>query len=213
MPLPLGTLTHFPVQTGHHRVSFNDQFTVVRVGGQNRDRDESERLGHGAVDIGSTEGTRVFAATSGQVPYELVLGSNNDRVPGSGTRNGSGNYVIIVNRDGYLFYYFHMQLPPLVAPGDRIASGQQIGFMGNTGLRDRNPNAPVHLHFQAVSHFHGHPRADEWYRDMRFGIKGRNLDPFPELDRLAVAIPGAVQVGLRRPPRGVIIDPPGGGQP
>jgi murein DD-endopeptidase MepM/ murein hydrolase activator NlpD len=195
------------VQTGVHRVSFHDQFGVVRVGGQNRDRHESERLGHGAVDIGSPhgEGTPIYAATAGQVPFEFVIGENNDHAPGAGSRNASGNYVVIVNPDGYLFYYFHMQFPPMVAPGDRVRPGQLLGFMGNTGLLERNPRgAPIHLHFQVVNHFHGHPRGEEWYGEMRFAIKGRNIDPFPELARLARAIPGVVETGRRRPPQGFI---------
>ena len=146
-------------------------------------------LEHGGVDLGAPAGTPILAATGGQVPNEVVIGG--DTVPGSGTRRSSGNYVVVVDSHGYFFYYFHLQ-SSTVSPGDRVTVGQLIGRMGNSGLAHRSRSAPVHLHFQAVNSLHHHGSSEEWYRDMCFPVRNlNNLDPFPELARLAATIPGA----------------------
>jgi murein DD-endopeptidase MepM/ murein hydrolase activator NlpD len=55
--------------------------------------------------------------------------------------------------------YLHLLEPPLVAEGDRVTRGQQIGRLGSTG----NSGAP-HLHYEqrrgwskVETHFDGRP--------------------------------------------------------
>ncbi len=191
-------LQFFPVQTGHHRVSFYDQFRIIR---------EASNLGHGAIDIGSREGTRIYAATDGQVVNRCVIGG--DTVDGAGYREPSGNYVVIVDEQGYFYYYFHLYESPNVTPGQRVKSGQWIGLMGNSGLARRagpGRTAPIHLHFQVVRHLHDRSGSRRWYETLEFPIANLyNRDPFPELKRLALELPGSSS-GMGRGPGGVRLD-------
>ncbi|WP_307810651.1 M23 family metallopeptidase [Tomitella cavernea] len=60
--------------------------------------------------------------------------------------NVDGNHVIQDLGGGTWAMYAHLQEGPLtVKPGDKVAKGQVIGLLGNTG----NSNAP-HLHFQLM---------------------------------------------------------------
>ena len=180
-------LNVFPVQTGHARVSFYDQFTVTR---------RSSGRGHGGIDIGSRINTRIVAATSGHVPNSCVIGG--DTVPGCGYRRSSGNYVVIVDPRGYFFYYFHLEKLVQVSPGQAVESGRLIGTMGNSGLTHRSANAPVHLHFQAVNHLRRHRQHEQWYRDLVFPVRNlNNLNPYRELERLALRLRGAQRLRSR----------------
>lgn len=180
-------LERFPVETGRYRVSFYDQFTVMRA---------ASGLGHGGVDIGSHQGVRIFAATTGFVPVTCNIGGN--IVPGAGRRRTSGNYVVLVDAQGYFYYYLHMQPEIDVEPGDDVEAGQPIGFMSNSGLSARSRHAHMHLHFQAVNHLRGRSGAGhaEEYRTREFTTRNRaNRNPYSEHERLALALPRAYQSG------------------
>lgn len=187
-------LLHFPVQTGHHRVSFHDSFQDPRPGGANS-----------AIDIGSSAGTRIYAATKGWVPRRCVVGG--ETVPGAGNRRRSGNYVVMVDPDGYIYYYFHMRDRPAVRPGEEVPAGHLIGHMGNTGR-----GGPVHLHFQAWRPF-AQSGAAEWYRTLQFPQRFSGaVNPYRQLEGLALRVPGARRGQSQvagRSVAGVIIDPPG----
>lgn len=183
--LPRGTLEVFPVRTGEHRVSFYDQATVVR---------QASGKHHGGVDIGGELGTPVLAATGGRVPVSLVIGG--DVVPGAGTRETSGHYVVVVSPSGHFFYYFHLDsVAPGIAPASVVEAGQLLGGMGNSGLARRagRGTAPVHLHFQTQSALHRFRRSKEWYEELEFPVPNRTaVNPFGELARLAHDLEGAV---------------------
>lgn len=202
---------HFPVQTGHHRVSFHDGFDDPRGGGR-----------HCGVDIGSSEGTLIYSATLGTVVNGHMLGGGRPNparggrpLPwsGSDTSPRSGNFVIIADFDGYFYFYAHMRTS-LVQAGQVVSSGQTIGHMGNTGLG--GGNGPVHLHFQVWSPFQHAGNQDE-YRQMSFRRRfGRAVNPFEALKTAALQIPGAAlgrgRVGQRLNVEGVIIRQPTPGQ-
>ena len=57
--------------------------------------------------------------------------------------NGFGNHVLILNDDGYLFFYAHLE-KVLVKTGELIKKGQNLGIEGNTGWTGENNR---HLHF------------------------------------------------------------------
>ena len=82
----------------------------------------------GAVDLMAAEGT----------PIRAVMGG---RVISSGWTDVGGWNLMIHGSDGLQYYYAHMQQRPLVGAGAHVATGQQIGRVGNTG----NSAAP-HLH-------------------------------------------------------------------
>jgi murein DD-endopeptidase MepM/ murein hydrolase activator NlpD len=87
-----------------------------------------ERM-HNGIDMACDEGTPIYASRGGVVAVA-------DYQAG-----GAGNYVQIDHGDGYKSIYMHMTRY-IVSPGQYVAPGQIIGYVGNTGLSKGN-----HLHF------------------------------------------------------------------
>jgi murein DD-endopeptidase MepM/ murein hydrolase activator NlpD len=85
---------------------------------------------HEGIDLAAPTGTAVYAADSGQVLYA-----------GDAVR-GYGNMVVVQHRSDLLTVYAHGSVL-LVRTGDRIAAGQEIARVGQTG----RATAP-HLHFE-----------------------------------------------------------------
>lgn len=84
---------------------------------------------HKGLDIAAEEGTKIYAAASGEVIA-------------TGTQDLAGNYVIIRHADGIKTKYFHC-LKVLVNTGDRVTTKTPIALVGSTG----NSTGP-HLHFE-----------------------------------------------------------------
>lgn len=85
---------------------------------------------HDGIDIGGGGGTPIVAT------YDGVIKSRT-------ANSGYGNYTDVEHPGGYVTRYAHMASPGIYAPGTRVARGQQIGVVGNTG------NSPAyHLHFE-----------------------------------------------------------------
>lgn len=89
--------------------------------------------GHGGVDIAAPRGTPVYAVIDGTV-------QTINRVGGA-DRNG-GNSLILLGRDGNLWYFCHLD-GFAVTRGQQVKAGQPIGTVGSTG----NTTGP-HLHFE-----------------------------------------------------------------
>lgn len=83
---------------------------------------------HNGIDMAAPEGTPIYAAKGGQVSIATYSAS-------------AGNYVQINHGDGYRSVYMHMT-GYTVKPGQYVAQGQLIGYVGNTGASKGN-----HLHF------------------------------------------------------------------
>lgn len=84
---------------------------------------------HQGIDIGGSRGQPIVAADGGEVIF-------------SGWCNGYGYMVKIRHDNGDLTYYAHC-CELLVAEGELVARGQQIGKMGSTGV-----SSGVHCHFE-----------------------------------------------------------------
>jgi murein DD-endopeptidase MepM/ murein hydrolase activator NlpD len=91
--------------------------------------------GHCGVDIGNSWGEPVHAVHDGVV-YWVNRGPNEQH---------GGVFVEIAHRNGALHsWYFHLAaVPRWVQPGVKIAAGQVIGLLGDTGVGKSGP----HLHF------------------------------------------------------------------
>ena len=97
-------------------------------------------------------GARVRAAAAGRV----VAARNDlsDQMPGSlpdpqtiTVDNVDGNFVVLDHGQGLFTFYAHLQRKSVqVVQGDRVAAGQELGRLGNTG----NTSAP-HLHFHVMA--------------------------------------------------------------
>jgi murein DD-endopeptidase MepM/ murein hydrolase activator NlpD len=108
---------------------------------------------HGGHDLMSPCGTPIVAARGGKVIY-------------SGYGGAAGNYVAISGLNGdYDYAYMHLREHALVNTGDRVYTGQPLGYVGNTG----NSTA-CHLHFEIWTQ-------PGWYKG------GHAIDPLPSLKR------------------------------
>jgi murein DD-endopeptidase MepM/ murein hydrolase activator NlpD len=107
---------------------------------------------HQGQDIPAACGTRLVAARGGRVQYRAYQAG------------GAGNYLVIDGRGtGKDFVYMHLMHPALVGDGDRVHTGQRIGYVGETG-----DATGCHLHFEMWS-------APGWYEGGHF------MDPLPYL--------------------------------
>jgi murein DD-endopeptidase MepM/ murein hydrolase activator NlpD len=76
----------------------------------------------------------------------------------------AGYYLVIDGaRTGTDFVYMHLREAALVEKGDKVKTGQPIGFVGDTGAADG-----CHLHFEEWT-------APGWYSG------GSAFDPLPDL--------------------------------
>ena len=104
---------------------------------------------HQGIDYGAPAGTRVRATGDGVVAF-------------AGRRNGYGNLVVLKHHGGYSTYYAHLQgFARSVRGGARVAQGNVIGYVGQTGWA-----SGPHLHYE-------------------FHIRNQNRNP------LAIAFPAA----------------------
>jgi murein DD-endopeptidase MepM/ murein hydrolase activator NlpD len=107
--------------------------------------------GHQGEDTFASCGTPLVAARGGKVKY-------------AGYHARAGNYLVIDNEGvGTDYVYMHLRDVALVRTGDRVRTGQPIGFVGQTGAA-----SGCHLHFEIWT-------APGWYSG------GSPIDPLPTL--------------------------------
>ncbi len=89
---------------------------------------------HPGVDFGAPRGTAIYAPLAGTVRAT----GNTDAVPGC---YSWGKWTLIDHANGLSTLYAHQDVIS-VTPGQRVATGEVIGYVGNTGL-----STGPHLHF------------------------------------------------------------------
>jgi len=93
----------------------------------------------GSADKGARGGADIFAPVG--TPVQSMVSGN---VQWANTNDSAGgNNVGILGDDGNTYYYAHMRDAPLVKPGQRVSTGQDLGVVGNTG---NAKGTPSHLH-------------------------------------------------------------------
>lgn len=93
-----------------------------------------------AVDFNLPTGTPVHAARGGVVAR---IEESNNRGCWEDGCGKFANFIVVLHDDGTTGEYYHLQQDgALVAAGDKVEAGQQIGLSGNTG----HTTMP-HLHF------------------------------------------------------------------
>ncbi len=109
---------------------------------------------HQGVDLAAPHGTPVVATGAGVVVRAGELG-------------GYGNAVLIDHGNGYLTHYGHLAAIT-VRPGDRVATGRQIGNEGSTG----HSTGP-HLHLEVHRGFFKNPiEPTAWLHERGVDIPG-----------------------------------------
>jgi murein DD-endopeptidase MepM/ murein hydrolase activator NlpD len=107
--------------------------------------------GHQGQDVFATCGTPLVAARGGTVKFTQF-------------QSRAGHYVVIDGaRTGVDYAYMHLREAALVEKGDKVMTGQLIGYVGDTGRA-----SGCHLHFEEWS-------APGWYTG------GSPFDPLPDL--------------------------------
>ena len=84
---------------------------------------------HKGNDYAAPTGTPTYAAAAGTVVI-------------AGWSNSAGNWVVINHGNGLVTKYMHHSAI-CVSAGQKVAKGQQIGYVGSTGY-----SSGAHLHFQ-----------------------------------------------------------------
>jgi len=107
--------------------------------------------GHQGYDVFAACGTPLVAARGGRVKFEQF-------------HSRAGHYLVIDGEQTEVDYaYMHLREAALVDEGDRVRTGQLIGYVGATGRA-----SGCHLHLELWS-------APGWYDG------GRPVDPLPHL--------------------------------
>lgn len=114
----------FPILGPHGNRGAVGEFHAPRNGG---------RI-HEGFDATARCGTRLVAARGGTVVRRRFHPSLD------------GNYVVVSGRkEDRTYRYSHLTRPAEVAKGERVFTGQLIGFVGRTG---NAASTPCHLHFE-----------------------------------------------------------------
>jgi murein DD-endopeptidase MepM/ murein hydrolase activator NlpD len=93
-----------------------------------------------------------------------LVAARGGRVKFAGSQSRAGNYIVIDgDKTGRDYAYMHLRDPALLRTGDRVATGQLIGYVGKTG-----DATACHLHFEIWT-------APGWYSG------GRPVDPLATL--------------------------------
>ena len=107
--------------------------------------------GHQGHDVFAECGTPLVAARGGVVSFKQYHAR-------------AGYYIVIDgDRTGTDFVYMHMREAALVDKGERVKTGQLIGFVGDSGRA-----SGCHLHFEEWT-------SPGWYEG------GKAFDPLPDL--------------------------------
>jgi murein DD-endopeptidase MepM/ murein hydrolase activator NlpD len=115
---------------------------------------------HGGQDVLAPCGEPVVAALGGKVTDVKYEGA-------------AGNYTVVRAGDGTSEVYMHLRDAASVRPGERVAAGERIGRVGQTG-----DASTCHLHFELWT-------APGWYAG------GHAIDPLPALRRWDAAHSGS----------------------
>jgi len=94
----------------------------------------SQKLhGHNGVDLASSRGTPVRAASDGTIIVNRSNGAWN---------GGYGNFIVILHENGTQTLYSHLSRS-IIQSGEVVSKNQTIGYVGMTGL-----TTGPHLHFE-----------------------------------------------------------------
>jgi murein DD-endopeptidase MepM/ murein hydrolase activator NlpD len=133
-----------------------------------------QRMPHWGVDYAAPEGTPVMVTADGTVTFQ-------------GWKGGGGNTVEVRHAGGYTTAYLHLsRFARGLAPGQRVAQGQVIGYVGSTGLA-----TGPHVDYRVT-------RNGTYLNPLRLGQEP--APPLKEQDRPAFAARAAALLALLEAP-------------
>lgn len=88
---------------------------------------------HSGIDFAQPAGSPVLSVSSGKVLFASTSSA------------GGCGYYVQIQHEGMVARYCHFESPPLVAAGDNVVAGQEVGRVGTTGDSGGN-----HLHFDVT---------------------------------------------------------------
>lgn len=100
---------------------------------------------HKGVDLYKSNNAPIYAFTNGTVKYLSSSYRPDSGYYGSPDGGGFGNYVTMIDDNGYYHVYAHMN-GTNASVGQTISRGQKIGIQGHTGS-----STGSHLHYQITS--------------------------------------------------------------
>lgn len=139
---------------------------------------------HRALDIMAAEGAQLVAPDDCMVAHTWRPGSG-AAVPGAGSSEKGGHYIVLDTSDGWRFYMAHLRDAPTLRPGDHVKAGDLVGFVGRTGnavrqRRQRDGSTVLrgcpHLHVALIA-THGALRVAA--RGRGIDTLGDHVDPMP----------------------------------
>jgi murein DD-endopeptidase MepM/ murein hydrolase activator NlpD len=104
----------------------------------------AHRFGEGAARFGAGRSGHVHQGQDVFAPCGTpLLAAHGGTVRFAGFHGAAGNYLVVTTDDGVDHAYMHLRDPALVAEGAPVATGQPVGFVGDTG-----DAVGCHLHFE-----------------------------------------------------------------
>lgn len=117
----------WPIERGYQKITQGyGATTFARYGYKGR--------WHNGIDLGGSIGTPILAAGEGLV---LSIGDQDKYC----SRGAYGRYVVVRHPNNLVTLYAHLSRQS-VNPGDKVGTGEVIGYMGSTGY-----STGPHLHF------------------------------------------------------------------
>ncbi|WP_394844699.1 M23 family metallopeptidase [Pendulispora brunnea] len=136
----------FPV-AGPHNLGYDANWATWSCDGSNSNSDfhtgagdANHQNGHLGNDIFAAVGTKLVAMTDATVVETTTENPSHDP---SASPIG-GNSITLKDKDGWSYYYAHMDSPTTLAKGQTVMAGQEIGALGKSG---QARGTEAHLHF------------------------------------------------------------------
>ncbi|WP_394834196.1 M23 family metallopeptidase [Pendulispora rubella] len=139
-------MDRFPV-AGPHNLGYDANWATWACDGSNANSDyhtgagdANHQSGHLGNDVFAAVGTKLVAITDATVVETTTEDPSHD--PGASPIGG--NSITLKDKDGWSYYYAHMDSPSTLAKGQSVMAGQEVGALGKSG---QARGTEAHLHF------------------------------------------------------------------
>ncbi len=176
----------YPVHASvdHHSPTQTSSYLFIRLDGDSTVSTDPPALncvdgqncydGHSGVDIWMPRGVPMLATAPGKIVWaEFAPGV--DPCPTGYPPNGDLGVVIIDHNNGYYSAYLHLDPPLAVEVGQVVATGDTIGYNGDSGCA-----SVTHLHYEIRKDAYYFDQEKSWVVDP-YGWWGRTTDPIKEM--------------------------------